>query len=61
MDEFTIEDIPYSPNGRVKGTLRITDNTNGNMRWKEWKAWPDGYNDREQVIEMLTDYLRQIR
>jgi len=60
LDEFEIVDKPYSQ-GRIRGTLEITDKTNGNWSWYEWKVFEDGYSDRDFVIEMVLSYLMDKR
>lgn len=54
--------VPSSKN--IGGFVTAVNNHNGEERWKEWKWYKhdDGtmFNDRERVINMLSDFVRQL-
>ena len=57
--------IDYIPNHmRLGGCITVVNNHNGKKRWKEWKWYQceDGtmFNDKRYVIDMLSDFVRQL-
>ena len=59
------EDISvYNEDNRLGGIITVVNNHNNESRYKEWRwyQYNDGtmFNDKKYVIDMLSNFVRQI-